>query len=53
MDRNTRAHRRVEWQLLYLSTGELDLASHIEATQKRISAARRCGSARFPLELMK
>lgn len=35
MDRNTRAHRRTEWQLLFLSTGELGLSSHIEAARNR------------------
>ena len=35
--RDMRAHRRVEWQLLFLSTGELGLASHLQAvtTQKQ------------------
>ena len=36
MDRNTRAQRRAEWQLLFLSTGELDLSSHVEAAQGRV-----------------
>jgi uncharacterized protein (DUF927 family) len=36
MGRDTQAHRRVEWQLLFLSSGELGLQSHLEVTpQKR------------------
>jgi uncharacterized protein (DUF927 family) len=37
MGRDTQAHRRVEWQLLFLSSGEIGLANHLEVTpQKRL-----------------
>jgi putative DNA primase/helicase len=37
MGRDTHAHRRVEWQLLFLSSGEIGLANHLESTsQKRL-----------------
>jgi uncharacterized protein (DUF927 family) len=35
MGRDTQAHRRVEWQLLFLSSGEIGLASHLEVTPQR------------------
>jgi putative DNA primase/helicase len=37
MGRDTHAHRRVEWQLLFLSSGEIGLQSHLEVIpQKRL-----------------
>jgi putative DNA primase/helicase len=35
MGRDTHAHRRVEWQLFFLSSGEIGLASHLEVTPQR------------------
>jgi uncharacterized protein (DUF927 family) len=32
MGRDTHAHRRVEWQLLFLSSGEIGLQSHLQIT---------------------
>jgi putative DNA primase/helicase len=35
MARDTHAHRQVEWQLLFLSSGEIGLASHLEGTSQK------------------
>jgi putative DNA primase/helicase len=36
MTRDARPARKAEWQLLFLSTGELGLEAHVQAVEKRL-----------------